>query len=762
MVKMAYRFAFVFALIGALLITGCISPFDDAAPSGGNGGDLSPERKNASALNISYEPQAMGEELKKFESGAELEAWLAENRKSAQRNYYGDMAKYESAPEVDFLGGMVTSETAPAPTSAQGSSGGVDYSTTNVQVEGVDEADIIKTDGKYIYLIHGGEFLIVDAKGADSQIITRMQLYDKGANYRERSTPEQMFVSGDRLVLFASAYKKEIVFPKYSIEPTENYEPVIQALVFDMHDRRSPVLQANVTVSGDYYQSRMAGDEVYLISQETPAYYGPIIMPYIEYDYAGMAGEIAPPVYYFDHPEEEYVFNTITTFGSQDGEVIDAKTFLLGYSNTFMMSQDNLYIAYKKYAPWNYWWAQDETNTKERFFSVVVPLLPAELEAQILETDKQDKSDDEKWDEIEKKLSDYFGPYLEKDAALSDGDIRWYKELMRDISDALAEYDALRKIEDSQTIIHKFSANEGKIEYVAKGAVDGYLLNQFSMDEYGGKLRVATTVDVWAAKHVQYNNVFVLDENMEEIGSLERVARDEKIYSARFMGERLYLVTFKKMDPFFVIDLAEPAKPEILGALKIPGYSDYLHPFGENYIIGIGKATEEADWGGVVASGVKIALFDVQNPANPKEVGKVEIGDRGSDSAVLHDHKAFLLDATRGIMVIPIKETEVKEGWFADRTNVWNGAYAFEVSKESGFEKMGTVEHSSSDDYWSGWWDSATVSRSLYIGDELYTLSDDYLKINKMENGLSSLGSIELPGEEEEDVWDVPILKLFE
>src|SRR5690606_11294245 len=129
--------------------------------------------------------------------------------------------------------------------------------------------------------------------------------------------------------------------------------------------------------------------------------------------------------------------------------------------------------------------------------------------------------------------------------------------------------------------------SEEGINYLAKGEVPGRLLNQFSMDEDGDRFRVATTFDFYSPYRgpVLYNNVYVLDESMRLVGKLEEIAPDESIYSARFMNDRLYLVTFQRMDPFFVIDLSED-NPRVLGELKLPGYSNYLHPYDENHVQG--------------------------------------------------------------------------------------------------------------------------------------------------------------------------------
>ena len=280
----------------------------------------------------------------------------------------------------------------------------------------------------------------------------------------------------------------------------------------------------------------------------------------------------------------------------------------------------------------------------------------------------------------------------------------------------------------SKTYFSKFGLNEGEIDFVAEGEVPGMILNQFSMDEFEGNFRIATTLN-WK------NNVYILNENLEVIGSLEGLAEGEKIYSVRFMGNKGYVVTFRKVDPLFVIDLSNPLNPKVLGKLKIPGYSDYLHPYDETHLIGIGKDTDNGFY-----QGIKMAIFDVSDVENPIELHKVIIGDRGTDSEVLHNHKAFLFDKERNLLVLPITlyekdyETNVRtQGSF-----VYQGAYVYDISLEDGFEIKGRISHQ---DEFSSDRDSF-VTRSLYIKDFLYTLSNKEIKINDLDD-LELIGTLE-------------------
>jgi hypothetical protein len=325
------------------------------------------------------------------------------------------------------------------------------------------------------------------------------------------------------------------------------------------------------------------------------------------------------------------------------------------------------------------------------------------------------------------------------------------QSIIEDFRDA--EQDAIRRQEADQTftVIHKIGVKNGAITYLATGEVPGTLHNQFSMDEYDGNLRVATTSSVYTPRWGQYtyNNVYVLDQDMATIGELTHIAEQETIYSTRFIGDRLYMVTFKRIDPFFVIDLAAPTAPKILGKLKIPGYSDYLHPYDATHIIGVGKETGTNDWGGVSTKGIKLALFDVSDVEHPTQIDKVEIGDAGSDSAALSDHKAFLFDKAKNLLVIPARvvknDVTVTGKYGTTQPNIWYGAYVFGLTPETGFVLKGTVEHGSGSDrsYWYGS-SQNEVKRSLYIGDVLYTLSSRKILANSLSDIKTTITTINL------------------
>ena len=297
------------------------------------------------------------------------------------------------------------------------------------------------------------------------------------------------------------------------------------------------------------------------------------------------------------------------------------------------------------------------------------------------------------------------------------------------------------------------------------------MLNQFSMDEYDNTFRITTTTgDNWRTSDSSTNHLWVLNEKLELIGSVEDLAPSERIYSTRFMGERAYMVTFRQTDPLYVIDLSNPDNPEVLGYLKVTGFSTYLHPYDQDHIIGIGKEATETGR----ALGVKITIFDVTDVNNPIERAKYEITDaKWSDSTALYEHKAFLFDKEKNLLSIPISytyETNTKDTLGYNRYKSWNGVYVFDITKDE-IKLKGKIDHENQnlneeDDYYYNNWRSR-IQRSLFMDDVLYTVSELMVKANNLDY-LDEIKYIDLPYDEEdfrkyyvgEDVMTVWILKI--
>ncbi|KAF0194521.1 MAG: secreted protein with C-terminal beta-propeller domain, partial [Bacillota bacterium] len=296
---------------------------------------------------------------------------------------------------------------------------------------------------------------------------------------------------------------------------------------------------------------------------------------------------------------------------------------------------------------------------------------------------------------------------------------------------------------NNTTSVYKFEVDGVDVDYVAKGEVPGNILNQFSMDEHKGHFRIATTN--WNNSGTT-NNVYILDSAMKLSGKIEDIAPGERIYSARFMGDKGYLVTFEMVDPLFVIDLSNPQKPEILGALKIPGFSNYLHPLDENHLLGIGKDTDVMDRKDhtgkvvgqfVIEKGMKLAIFDVSDVNNPKEKYSEIIGGRGTHSEVLYNHKALLFNTQSGTLAFPVTiyESGTETNWGAFE---FQGAIVYKVSLTEGFDLEGKITHITSEEYskmGNNYYDgSSEIKRALYIGNNFYAISDRAISAHNMTN----------------------------
>jgi hypothetical protein len=277
-------------------------------------------------------------------------------------------------------------------------------------------------------------------------------------------------------------------------------------------------------------------------------------------------------------------------------------------------------------------------------------------------------------------------------------------------------------------LIHQFSLDDGTgASYVASGEVQGRLLNQFAMSEYNGDLRVATTTDNWGNFGDQSEStVYVLRPNgtdLEQISSISGLGKGEQIYSVRFIDDVGYVVTFRQIDPLYVLDLSDPANPVLDGELKIPGYSAYLHPVGEGLLLGVGQdATDEGR-----TTGTQLSLFDVSDPANPQRISTLPIGGQ---SEVEWDHKAFLFWEPDGTIVLP-----VSPGWsdcgpavdcLAKGINdAGGGAVVAELDGRE-LKARGTISHTNPNN--QGCWNP--LQRSIVIDDELVTVGLDQLKFS--------------------------------
>lgn len=577
------------------------------------------------------------ENISTFNSKEELLTALNDMAKSYEKNM-----KYRNYITNDAV--FETADSADTGTSAKDSINSESYSQTNTQVQGVDEADIVKTNGKKIFYITQNRLEIFDATKKKTTV-------EKEIVFAENVSPYSMYLDDNYFVVLAYSRLEK----NTSGETLRKVGYQINSTLALIYDVNSYELVREIEIEGSSVSSRKIGNNLYIVTNKYLYFYNEInedeVLPlYRDTIKSGEILEIpANQIKYFDDFKEEESCNymIITSFSLENMESsINVNTYL-GAGNEVYCSKENLYIAKIKY--------------------------------------------------------DY--SYMPKISAAIDQAIGVTGISKNEVT----------------TNIHKFAIEDSNVKYVATGKVKGSLLNQFSMDEYNGNFRITTTND-------EGNNLYVLDQNMQEVGSVTNLASGEKIYATRFMGDKAYVVTYKTVDPLFVIDLSNPTTPEVLGELKIPGYSSYLHPFGENYLIGFGEDSVEKlyiNWEGeqdvvAYANGLKMAIFDVSDYSNPKELYSIKIGNRGSYSELLYNHKALLFDEEEGIFAFPAYLTN-DAGLYDDGTpkygdKIFEGALVYDVSVENGITLRGKIEHENE------------IERIIRIGNKLYTLSNGIVK----------------------------------
>ncbi|MFA6100175.1 MAG: beta-propeller domain-containing protein [Patescibacteria group bacterium] len=582
--------------------------------------------------------------------------------------------------------GMAQKSAVPTSAGTDNAASAADYSGTNVQVQGVDEADLVKQDGSYVYHLTKNRLEISRVKPVNKITLVSDTEMDKDVQVTD------MYLQGDRLMLIGNKWEAQIypmplssvVSRQSSVVSPWRGNSITLAQVWNISDRTKPKKIRTVEFDGSLSSSRMINGVVYFVMNSWSPWDALSLIPNANnlvpaYKDSKSGNTFKPmarcgDVAYFDpQPSREYLAVASLPI-SGNGEI--KRNVILGSSQTVYASTENLYAARQDY---NY-------------------------------------------------------------------------QPIRDSSDPSTQA-------SERTVIYKFALKNGSIQYQTNGLVPGRLLNQFSLDEFKGNLRVATTIGwAWDHENPSTNNLFVLGSDMKTRGKIDGIAPGETIYSTRFAGNRGYIVTFKKVDPFFVLDLSNPDAPTILGKLKIPGFSDYLHPMDDNHVIGVGKnAVDAPEQSFAWYQGMKLAVFDVTDVNHPKEMWKTEIGDRGTDSPALSDHKAFLYSPTKQLLALPIRLAELSPdvknnpesqgSEYGDYT--FQGAYVYRLTLDKGFELLGRITHHENDDvfiksgYYYGSYDD-DVQRILYSDDSLITLSNDRLQLHHL-NDLGKQGEVKYP-----------------
>ncbi len=519
--------------------------------------------------------------LKAQEKQTEMSEWSMEES--------ADMVSNESAESA-------VSESA----SAKASEYGGDYSGTNLRQQGVDEGDIVKTDGKFLYIVgNGGSEVVIVETGEEMKETGRIQAEDG------RRVEEIYLLSKEEKAVLICSFDSEDDYGIYPLESSDQEQT--EVLTYDISAPSDPQLLGKVSQSGWYHSSRLVNGFLYLFSQY---YVGADIRETEPESFIPAAGER-----------------------------------LLDETDIFM----------PQYQAGN-------------MYEVITAV----------DLENPDQTKDSK--AIFTKGGELY---------VSENSIYYYE----------IEWDQKTNMEI--TALRKLSYESGVIEPEAQGTVNGYINDSFSIDEYKGNLRIVTTVE-------DTNSVYVLDEKLEIIGEIEGLAEDERIYSARFLGETGYFVTFRETDPLFSVDFSAPENPKIIGQLKIPGFSDYLHYYGDGKLLGIGMDVDEETQ---ITGGVKLTMFDVSDPTDVKEADTYVLENVYS-TEVSYDYKAALIDPGTNRIGFP---ADFQGG---------EAYYLFSYDEEQGFQCNLEEEING----------GGGSARGVYIGERLYVIQGNVIEAYSLEN----------------------------
>lgn len=523
-------------------------------------------------------------------------------------------------------------------------------SDTNVQVQNVDEADIVKVDSKYIYYVSGKKVVIIDAeKPETSEKIVEINFEN------EKFYPREIYVNNQKLIIVGNEYNDTVKTEFAEIDSATNDMSIKEDIINVNDDSKSGVIIYDISnVKEPKEIRRVMVDGMYLSSRKIENYIYFVVNKYI-YTPGIKNNNLEELEQYQDQYKPKYI----------DTAVGDEEKYI---------DYDNIYCL---------------DGTDEANYLILVGL----------------NIDNEEEAEIQ--------------IFLGAGQYVYSSEKNMYIATNKVAYGDNYEILSENTHILKVALNNGKFIFKAETNVDGQINNQFSMDENGDTFRIATTTgNIGAIDENTSNNLYILSDKLEEIGKVAEFAKEEKIYSVRYIGNKAYVVTFKQTDPLFVIDLSNPSNPQILGELKIPGYSTYLHPYDETHLIGFGYDTKE-DGTQITTNGLKMVMFDISDLNNPKELFKTNIGDsKYTYSELLFNHKALLFSKEKNIIAFPIYSSAGRKSY--------TRAAIYEIDLEKGFTlkgEVGTVTDNADEH----------INRIVFINDTYYTLSNSLVKAANME-----------------------------
>lgn len=686
-------------IVCSVFLSACTLPWKKkAAPSNQNQTPLNGQ----TATNTS--PLVLTKQLKKFANNNELKSFLQEHTTNISSSDLMTLAS--GSPFADY---RADSRASSAP-------------------------DIIKANIDYTYFLVRNELLIIKNNPAgEAKIISKISF---------KSRPQGILVNGDSLAVYGidNDIASQPLFKKFRRQNIYTY-----LKVYDLSNPADPQLKRDLDFEGKYNNARLVGDYVYFLTDVPGTYFnGEPLLPRV-LDKAEIVNPIcetnsspcfAPEVYYFDISYNSFNFVNVTAINIKDNqEAINGQVYLLDNSQEVYVSPNNIYITYTD--------RLDEYSLEQ--------LARRELVFTKLSVDDQNKivkieaAPDYMLNDNEKKLKT--GMVI--DNYLNSLSADEQTAILLSIDDSLKQKISAKVKETGQTSIYRFSMGS-KISYEAIGAVPGQIIDQYSMDENDGFFRIATTLEPNSLVDSNqgsdfYSNLYVLDKELKPVGSLENLATTASIKDARFIGNRVYFSTAKIDDPLYIISLADPAKPTVLGAIKVPNNYGNLLPYDSNgnKLISFGReiGTSSDVTGAVINKGLKLSLFDFTDLQKPKELDNYIIGDESSNSVALNDPLTFnyFNSGGKNFLIIPVTLKELGNLSFA-------GVFVFDFI-DNRLVLKGKIDHSygghfTASDSINGfdYYDN-TVKRSLFFGDPeglIYTFSNKLLKINKFSD-LSSV-----------------------
>ena len=596
--------------------------------------------------------------LGSFKNYSQLQEFIAGNAKNVQAQY-----NYPAGPGL-----TVTMTAAATMTTVEMSSSAVDGTTysspsftgTNVQVQGIDEPDTVKTDGLHIFVASPSAVTIINAYPPSATAKLATLSYPNGQVLG-------IEISQNRLLV---------------INARNTNKTYIDLLLYNTTHLSTPRLMENESIAGNYVAARLSQGYLYAIIQQPSYQYNDQgnltgAMPVVT---ENAATRVLSPssVYYTDNWAQISFYTMIVSMSMETGKA-STLSVLTGESSTIYVSTSNIYVVYA--------------------------------------------------------ISPEFGADGIPGDVYTDGMI------------------SPNMVDGQNSTIFRAAYSNGTVTMQAAGAVPGSILNQFSLDEYNGYFRVATSrFATINGVSTRSDDVFVLNMNLTQVSAIKNIAPGENIYAVRFDGDQGYVVTFQQVDPLFVISFQDITKPVIESALKVSGFSDYLQPLPGGYLLGIGKDAVPASTGNFsYYLGLKLSLFKVFSNGTSTQISRYLIGDRGTDSLVLSDHLAFTYDPSQNITVIPVLLAEVSGNQTSDGSGVppygdpvWQGAYVLKVNP-TGLALLGTVsQYPAGQNYGDSPTTSLDIYRTIIIGNYLYTISQGEVMVSTLSN-FSTVATVTLP-----------------